>query len=268
MANSNQSLHHVSSSLSKIPYVGFSSASWRTSNWNSTMTFTSIHKLKHRTCIPSRNTDLYIAKVIIDENKRYLASLCKPPSSSSDNHPVQSPLALLWVMLSQWVFAYYELIRNSCPLSPISPPAGGLYVESLPYGTVWAGKQEAPQFNLPIYLCMPSFRQLADGLSGSRLFNLRSRWSSPTSERLDIHETLYTSVLIQSLFTELQSSLYVIPTSLSGQSCSPYTDKGFYSPAFAPQSHLSGTWSMTTRVYSQFPRLDFSRRDSYGAPAK
>ena len=135
----------------------------------------------------------------------FFSSQCKLHSPSTDNHPVQSPLALLWVMLSQWVFAYYELMRNSCPLSTISPFR--LYVECLLCGTVWAGNKRLPNLIcLSIFACSLPY---PDGLSGSRLFNLCSHWSSPTSERLDIHDTPYTSVLIRSLIAGLQSSLYV-----------------------------------------------------------
>ena len=56
--------------------------------------------------------DLYAAKVLelIPCNPygqfNYSRTYC-------NDYPVQRPLALLWVMLSHWVFAYYGLIRDS-----------------------------------------------------------------------------------------------------------------------------------------------------------
>jgi len=143
VAKGHQTMHYVSSSLSKIPYGGFSPVRLQTgiqpqpsllgrglsARPTFTYDFTAYMRLKSLT----RNR----------ANKlRRRAQAQAVPHSSSKANPVQRPLALRRVMLSPQVIAYYGLIRNSQPL----PSIYGLYDGPLPYGLVWAGIERLPNF--------------------------------------------------------------------------------------------------------------------------
>ena len=141
VAKGHQTMHYVSSSLSKIPYGGFSPVRLQTGiqpqpslvrcGLSARPTFT-------------RSLATYMGLKSLTQNRanrprRRAQAQAVLPSLSKAN-PVQRPLALRRVMLSPQVKAYYGLIRNSQPL----PSTYGLYDGSLPYGLVWAGIERLP----------------------------------------------------------------------------------------------------------------------------
>jgi len=141
VANGHQALQHVSSSPSKIPYVGFSPIRLQTriqpqpspARYGLSARPTYTHTLR-----------IYMRLKPFDSGGRHnlrsraVAQAGLP--TLKKNNPVQRPLALQRVMLSPQVIAYYGLIRNSRPL----PPIYVLYDGSLPYGHVWAGIERLP----------------------------------------------------------------------------------------------------------------------------
>jgi hypothetical protein len=141
VANGHQALQYVSSSPSKIPYVGFSPVRLQTGiqpqpspvrdGLSARPTFT-------------RTLQTYMRSELsnIDERNHYRSRAFAQADlpSMRENNPVQRPLARQWVMLSHRVIAYYGLIRNSRPL----PSIYELYDGSLPYGLVWAGIERLP----------------------------------------------------------------------------------------------------------------------------
>ena len=141
VAKGHQAMHYVSSSLSKIPYGGFSPVRLQTGiqpqpslvrcGLSARPTFTRILTTYMRLKSLTQNRAHRI--------RRRAKAQAVLPSLSKAN-PVQRPLALRRVMLSPQVNAYYGLIRNSQPL----PSTYGLYDGSLPYGLVWAGIERLP----------------------------------------------------------------------------------------------------------------------------
>ncbi len=146
-----QTMQHVSSSLSKIPYVGFSPVRLQTgiqprpspkgrslsampAYTQTTLTYTRLKLLQPTiVCHWQANYQLFRSRAFAQAERL----------SSTDNHPVQSPLARQRVMLSHRVIAYYGLIRNSRLLSPISRHRQ-LYAESLPDSMIWAEDERLP----------------------------------------------------------------------------------------------------------------------------
>ena len=148
VANGHQALQYVSSSPSKIPYVGFSPIRLQTGI--QPQPSPGRHSLSARPTYtyPAqtyRRPKLLPQKRVGPQRYRWFFR-CRAKAQSglhsilSASNPVQRPLALQRVMLSHQVIAYYGLIRNSRPL----PPIYVLYDGSLPYGHVWAGIERLP----------------------------------------------------------------------------------------------------------------------------
>ncbi len=152
VANGHQALQHVSSSPSKIPYVGFSPVRLQTGIQPRPSPATD--GLSARPAFP-RPSQTYTWPKLPSQRKalpqrcrwflrRRAMAQTELPSISTSSNPVQRPLARPQVMLSHRVIAYYGLIRNSRPL----PSIYELYDGSLPYGLVWAGIERLPNLLL------------------------------------------------------------------------------------------------------------------------
>ena len=144
---------HVSSSLSKIPYVGFSPVRLQTgiqprpsptsldlstmpAYTQTTLTYTQLQWLWQKgEGLPQH----YRRR--ISRPRETISQSALP--SSINNDPVQSPLAHRQVMLSRRVIAYYGLIRNSHSLS-LTSRSSRLYSEPLPDGMVWTENERLP----------------------------------------------------------------------------------------------------------------------------
>ena len=130
VANGRQAMHHVSSPLPKIPYGGFSPVRLQTG------------------LLPRPSRPAITGSLIRGRSRREPDIWWRPSVEASGRPrrpPVQRSLARRRVMLSRQVTAYYDLIRGSAALPPIS---FSLYGGSLP-----AAK---PQ-RFPAFLCV-SFR--------------------------------------------------------------------------------------------------------------
>jgi len=137
----------VSSSLSKIPYGGFSPVRLQTGSLG----------------IPPRpspsGTDLSARPASLRHPMAYTRLLFLSPKrangyrrgtcvqaalpSSDANLPVQRSLAPQRVLLSRQIFAYYDLIRASRSHRTIY----GLFIRSSPLGLFWAGTEKVPNLS-------------------------------------------------------------------------------------------------------------------------
>ncbi len=130
-----QTMQCVSSSPSKIPYVGFSPVRLQTGI-----------QLEPSSDHQSLSTGpAYPPNILtyIQSQSSFFSSIALPGKFDEDqtlNNPVQRPLAPRPVMLSGQISAYYGLIRNSRSI----PSTYELYDGALPYGLVWAGIERLP----------------------------------------------------------------------------------------------------------------------------
>ncbi len=142
-------MQYVSSSPSKIPYVGFSPVRLQTGiqpRPSSVRTW-----FKHEACMRHTLTDLYAAKVLrLCSYGLFPGMLCG--DDYIKDYPVQRPLARLWVMLSHRVFAYYGLIRDSRPSRCLIYFVQRVFALWPHFG--W--HRELPQFTLHIFSTVPS----------------------------------------------------------------------------------------------------------------
>jgi hypothetical protein len=135
VANGHQPMQYVSSSPSKIPYVGFSPVRLQT---GIQLEPSSDHQRLSTGPAYPPSTLTYI-----QSQSSFLSSVAHLGKFVEDqilDVPVQRPLAPRPVMLSGQITAYYGLIRNSRSI----PSTYGLYDGSLPYGLVWAGVERLP----------------------------------------------------------------------------------------------------------------------------
>ena len=146
VAKGHQTMQYVSSSPSKIPYVGFSPVRLQTGI-----------QLEPSPANQSLSTRPAYPSDILTYNQlqsKIFSSLALPGKHSEEwimNNPVQRPLAPQPVMLSGQIPAYYGLIRNS----QTPPSIYGLYDGHLPYGLVWAGVERLPNLLCMSFLAVP-----------------------------------------------------------------------------------------------------------------
>ena len=183
-ASSREEAHHmnpyrsrrVSSSLSKIPYGGFSPVRLQTGiqpRPSSTMLSLSARPAYPQTpWIYTRLKSLYPKRAFIRNGTCVQAEL---PLSYRD-HPVQRSLAPQRVTLPHRIIAYYDLIRASLPLPLVYVLSSG----SLPIGLLRAGKEQVPNLSRLSFPFVPSSvpRRLGDCF---RLLLHRLLWPSPSS---------------------------------------------------------------------------------------
>ena len=147
VAKGHQTLQNVSSSPSKIPYVGFSPVRLQT---GIQLEPSSDHQSLSTGPAYPLNTLTYI-----QSQSNIFSSVALPGKFGEDqimDNPVQRPLAPRPVMLSGQISAYYGLIRNSRP----RPSTYELYDGSWPYGLVWAGIERLPNLLCISFPIVPS----------------------------------------------------------------------------------------------------------------
>ena len=110
VANGHQIMHSVSSSLSKVPYGGFSPVRLQT-GLQPPPSLSGTHPTAYR-----RPESPSSAALIAPGGA--IAVLSRRQAAISGDRPVQRPLARQRVVLSRRVLAYYGLIRGSGPLPP------------------------------------------------------------------------------------------------------------------------------------------------------
>jgi hypothetical protein len=241
----------VSSSLSKIPYGGFSpvrlqtgiqprpsskmsSLSARPAFTQTPWTYTRLQSLSPKRAFIRRGTFVQAELPL-----------------SYRNNPVQRSLAPQRVMLSRRLIAYYDLIRASLPLPPVYVLSSG----SLPLGLVWAGNEKVPNLShlsLPI---VPSSvpRRLGDFF---RLLLHRPLWPSPSSHKVGARLSTLGRFSRGSCNEAAKFALCYGPMKLLA-----LLRQGHLHSSFHLLGHPSGVSSITTRANNQFPRPDFHRLD-------
>jgi len=209
VANSRQSMQHVSSSLSEIPYVGFSPVrlqtgiqprpslarkglSARSAFTHSVPTYT-WPKLLAQTGASPQHCWFFRSRAVSSNGT---------PFNIANSTPVQRPLARQWVMLSHRVIAYYGLIRNSRPLPSIYVLLRWVFALRPCMG--WY--REAPQFAPRVFPLRAAFRTpvdrtVAHGCSFTVRTSLRPLHRGSAS-------TTHTAGSRVGHVTRLQSSLY------------------------------------------------------------
>jgi hypothetical protein len=241
----------VSSSLSKIPYSGFSPVRLQTGiqpRPSSKMPSLSARPAYTRPrWIYTRLKSLSPKRAFFRKGTFVQAEL---PLSYID-HPVQRSLAPQRVMLSRRIIVYYSLIRAPHPL----PLIYVLFNGSLPYGLVWAGNEKVPNLSRLSFPIVPSSvpRRLGDCL---RLLLDRPLWPSPSSHKVGARLSTLGRFLRGSCNEAAKFALCYGPMELLA-----LLRQGHLHSSFHLLGHPWGVSNMTTRANNQLPRPDLHRLD-------
>ena len=241
----------VSSSLSKIPYGGFSPVRLQTGIQprpsSNMLSLSARPAFTHASRIYTRLKSLSQKRAFFRSGTYVQAEL----PLSSMNYPVQRSLAPQRVMLSRRIIAYYSLIRASRPL----PLVYVLSSRSLPYGLVWAGHEKVPNLSCLSFPTVPSSvpRRLGDFF---RLLLHRPLWPSPSSHKVGARLTTLAGSWRGSCNEAAKFALYYGPMELLA-----LLRQGHLHSSFHLLGHPMGMSSITTRANNQFPRPDLHRLD-------
>ena len=241
----------VSSSLSKIPYGGFSpvrlqtgiqprpsslmsSLSARPAFTQTPWTYTRLESLSPKRAFIRRGTFVQAELPL-----------------SYRNNPVQRSLAPQRVMLSHRLIAYYDLIRASPPLPPVYVLSSG----SLPLGLLRAGNEKVPNLSCLSFPIVPSSvpRRLGDFL---RLLLHRPLWPSPSLQKVGVRLSTLAGAL-----PGLRNEAAKFASCYGPMRLLALLRQGRLLSSFHLLGHPSGVSSITTRADNQFPRPDFHRLD-------
>jgi hypothetical protein len=241
----------VSSSLSKIPYSGFSPVRLQTGiqpRPSSKMPSLSARPAYTRPrWIYTRLKSLSPKRALFRNGTFVQAEL---PLSYID-HPVQRSLAPERVMLSRRIIAYYDLIRASLPLPLVYVLSSGSLLLSL----LRAGEEKVPNLSCLSFPIVPSSvpRRLGDCV---RLLLHRPRWPSPSSHKVGARMPTLGRFLRGSCNEAAKFALCYGPMELLA-----LLRQGHLHSSFHLQGHPLGMSSITTRANNQFPRPDSHRLD-------
>jgi len=242
---------HVSSSLSKIPYGGFSPVRLQTGiqpRPSSTMLSLSVRPAYTQPpWIYTRLKSLSPKRALFRRGTFVQAGL----SLSYRDHPVQRSLAPQRVMLSRRIPAYYDLIRASLPL----PPVYGLSSGFLPVGLLRAGEEKVPNLSCLSFPIVPSSvpRRLSDCI---RLLLHRSLWPSPSLQEVGARVPTPAGPMRGWRNEAAKFALCYGPMELLA-----LHRQGRLRSSFHLLGHPSGVSNITTRANNQFPRPDLHRLD-------
>ncbi len=242
---------HVSSSLSKIPYGGFSpvrlqtgiqprpstamlSLSSRPTYAQSPRIYTQLKSLSPKRALFRRGTFVQAAL-----------------SPSYTNHPVQRSLAPQRDRLSHRLITYYGLIRASLPLPPVYALSSG----SLPIGRLRAGDEKVPNLSCLFFPIVPSSepRRLSDC---NRLLLHRSLWPSPSLHKVGVRITTLAGPMRSWCNEVAKFALCYDPMEWLA-----LLRQGRLHSGFHLLGHPSEMSSITTQANNQFPRPDLHRLD-------
>ena len=241
----------VSSSLSKIPYGGFSPVRLQTGF--QPRPSSNMLSLSARPAFPQTRWIYTRLKSLSPKRAIFRNRTCVQAGLplSYMNHPVQGSLAPQRVMLSHRIITYYDLIRASLPLPPVYVLSGG----SLPYGLVWAGSKKVPNLSCSSFPIVPSSvpRRLGDFF---RLLLHRPLWPSPSSHKVGARLSTLGRFLRGSCNEAAKFALCYGPMKLLA-----LLRQGRLHSSFHLLGHPLGVSSITTRAYNQFPWPDFHRLD-------
>ena len=242
---------HVSSSLSKIPYSGFSPVRLQTGfqpRPSSAMPSLSARPASpHPWWIYTRLQSLSPGRV----NFRPRTCVQSELSCPDGDHPVQRSLAPQRVMLSHRIIAYYYLMRASLPLPPVYVLSGG----SLLVGLLRAGAEKVPNLSCLSFPFVPSSvpRRLGDCI---QLLLHRPLWPSPSSHKVGARLTTLAGSWRGSCNEAAKFALCYGPMELLA-----LLRQGHLHSSFHLLGHPMGMSSITTRANNQFPRPDLHRLD-------
>jgi hypothetical protein len=242
---------HVSSSLSKIPYSGFSPVRLQTGiepRPSSTMASLSVKPAFTQTpWTYTRLKSLSPKRAFIRRGTLVQAEL----PLSYRNHPVQRSLAPQRVMLSHRIIAYYDLMRASLPLPLVYVLSSG----SLPVGLIRAGAEKVPNLSCLSFPIVPSSvpRRLGDFF---RSLLHRPLWPSPSSHKVGARLTTLAGSWRGLCNEAAKFALCYSPMELLA-----LLRQGHLHSSFHLLGLPMGMSSITTRANNQFPRPDFHRLD-------
>ena len=241
----------VSSSLSKIPYGGFSPVRLQT-GFQPRPSLNMLSLCARPAFPPSSPTytrlkSLSPKRAFIRRGTFVQAEL---PLSYRD-HPVQRSLAPQRVMLSHRIIAYYDLMRASLPLPPVYVLSGG----SLPVGLLRAGAEKVPNLSCLSFPIVPSSvpRRLGDFF---RLLLHRPLWPSPSSHKVGARVSTLGRFSRGSCNEAAKFASCYGPMKLLA-----LLRQGRLHSSFHLLGHPLGVSSITTQANNQFPRPDFHRLD-------
>jgi hypothetical protein len=241
----------VSSSLSKIPYGGFSPVRLQTGiqpRPSSKMSRLSARPAFTQTpWTYTRLQSLSPKRAFIRRGTFVQAEL----PLSYRNNPVQRSLAPQRVMLSHRLIAYYDLIRASLPLPPVYVLSSG----SLPLGLLRAGNEKVPNLSCLSFPIVPSSvpRRLGDFL---RLLLHRPLWPSPSLQKVGVRLSTLAGAL-----PGLRNEAAKFASCYGPMRLLALLRQGRLLSSFHLLGHPSGVSNITTRADNQFPRPDFHRLD-------
>jgi hypothetical protein len=241
----------VSSSLSKIPYSGFSPVRLQTGirpQPSSKMPSLSARPAYTQTpWIYTRLKSLSPKRASFRSGTFVQAEL---PLSNID-HPVQRSLAPQRVMLSRRIIAYYYLMRASHPLPPVYVLSSG----SLPVSLLRAGNKKVPTLSCLSFPIVPSSvpRRLGDFF---RLLPHRPLWPSPSSQKVGARLSTPGRFLRGSCNEAAKFASCYGPMELLA-----LLRQGLLHSSFHLQGHPLEMSRITTRANNQFPRPDLHRLD-------
>ena len=241
----------VSSSLSKIPYGGFSPVRLQTGiqpRPSSKMSRLSARPAFTQTpWTYTRLQSLSPKRAFIRSGTFVQAEL----PLSYRNNPVQRSLAPQRVMLSHRLIAYYDLIRASLPLPPVYVLSSG----SLPLGLLRAGNEKVPNLSCLSFPIVPSSvpRRLGDFL---RLLLHRPLWPSPSLQKVGVRLSTLAGAL-----PGLRNEAAKFASCYGPMRLLALLRQGRLLSSFHLLGHPSGVSNITTRADNQFPRPDFHRLD-------
>ena len=241
----------VSSSLSKIPYSGFSPVRLQTGF--QPRPSSNMPSLSARPAFTQSRWTYTRLKFRSQQRALFRSGTCVQAvlSPSYPNYPVQRSLAPQRVMLSHRIIAYYSLMRASRSLPPVYVLSRG----SLPYGLVWAGNEKVPNLSCSSFPIVPSSvpRRLGDFF---RLLLHRPLWPSPSSHKVGARLSTLGRFLRGSCneaakFTSCYGPMELLALLRQGRLLSSFHLLG----------HPLGMSNITTRANKQFPRPDLHRLD-------
>jgi hypothetical protein len=241
----------VSSSLSKIPYGGFSPVRLQTGI--QPQSSSKMSSLSARPAYAQPLPTCVWLKSLSQKRAFFRSRTCvqaELPLSYMDI-PVQRSLAPQRVMLSHQITAYYDLIRASLPLPPVYVLSSG----PLPYGLVWAGNKKVPNLSCLSFPIVPSSvpRRLGDCL---RLLLHRPLWPSPSLHKVGAR----LSTLAGSL-RGLRNEAAKFASCYGPMELLALLRQGHLHSSFHLLGYPLGVSSITTRANNQFPWPDFHRLD-------
>jgi hypothetical protein len=268
VAKGHQAMHHVSSSLSKIPYGGFSPVRLQTgcqprpsphrdglsakpASPVPRPTYTGPQPAARRGVTPRQDAG---TPVIEPKLKRHSPP---PPPALQSRGP--------WLARGFCCPAGSSLTMASCETLAPLPATYALYAGSSPDGLVWAGSERFPNLlRLSLPAVPPSVPRWTDRVPVAVPSSVALAFTFFAEAR---HPHVSPAVGSRGgCVTRLQSSLHAT----ARQDCWPFTDKDGYTRAFARRVAPKRASGITMRANSQFPQPDLHRQDMrpYGLHAK